>query len=369
VAVSANQDTGLSFEDAFQQAESGNQRAFRKIIQGLMEQAGLKGHTYEAIGDAADGTEANLLQEITEASDPAQIDYLASWYGLLANQKSVLVFHPDHSGADSFYTVDVPATDLAALRKVLDAYNIPFRTLVRRGKGIQVAIFDQNRELRGQVAQFTGAVHGRIQESVGRGHLLGSDSGSGPSRQADSRSEYRKVIEQYEARSDAPARTPAGGLQAGQAPLRHSRRLPAAGRWTFTGLRAPAPLRLGRRRIRQGEWLSRDWWEVRLRREERARGSIHLARINAPAGGVVVRGVQYQGGKFLPAGMVEKATFPQYQQITSQGGNIRTPQKYRRPDGSFDRAFLPSPGDDPILKAQQEQTLNAMTFEAEEEPD
>jgi DNA-directed RNA polymerase specialized sigma24 family protein len=636
---------GLPFEDAAQQAGSGNQAAFRKIMGEMLKNAGLKGQTYDAIGDTKEfGTEPSLLQAIDQTDDPGKIDYLASWYGLLANQKSVLVFHPGHGGKDSFYTVTVPATDLNQLRKVLDQYGLDYRTLVPKKGTIEVAIYDPDRVNRDKVAQFTGAVSGRIQESVGSGHLLG-DSADNPDS-AKARSAYRAVIDQYEAGKDPEPATPAGGVQAGQGPLRNRRRPgPQSARWTFQGLRAPAPFRFGKSKIPQGTFLSRYWFERAIGRREtqgpvrlarpvvgpeeniptheehqaieglrewrhfprstpqdvdiylpyqpsqtktgwvwkhgqptkvRPEGNIPLysrgndlhdkpvdpalikkhlqgpqklakksepvetnpltgeradepsdfelqhgrrattadaektpkykspkpsrrkpkpklkprpqieqgglgnnssvpyspddqiethplmyrwnivtayptsllsqlrswayrrkdavgrlsrsllqepdaataqilndaiedvrtsnpldvhkaaefrtmlssladyltnhthpwgpedtnpirhARINAPAGGVVVRGVQYQGGKYIPSAEVEKAGYPAYQQIMSQGGGLRRPQKYRRPDGSFDRAFLPSPND-PIQKAQIEEVLNTEDMEAESE--
>jgi hypothetical protein len=93
---------------------------------------------------------------------------------------------------------------------------------------------------------------------------------------------------------------------------------------------------------------------------------VRKAKVNAPAGGVVVRGLYYQGGKYLPMSMVEKASFPQYQQITAQGGGIRQPQKYRRPDGSFDRAFLPAPLGDPIKERELAAVLHEEDLESEQ---
>jgi hypothetical protein len=279
VAVSPNTAEGLSFEQAAEASESSNQKAFRKIIQEMLRAQGLKGQTYDAIGDWRDGAENSLLQEITDATDPATVEYLAAWYGLLANQKSVLVFHPDHSGKDSFYTLSVPATDMQALRQVLDEYDIPFRTIVRRGKNLEVAIYDQNRELRSRVAQFAGAAHARIQESVGTGHFLGdpagTSTGGSPSR-AKARSEYRKVIEQYEARRDTSSAAPTGGVQTGQAPGGDRRQLSKSPRRTFQGLRAPAPLRLGRLKIPAGTFLSRSWFESHLHRRSQGPRRVRL---------------------------------------------------------------------------------------------
>lgn len=184
----------LNFEEALARTRSSNQKAFKKIVEHINEQIGLKAHIHNAVGDWSNGAENSLLQSIREPIDPKTTDYLAAWYGLLANQKAVLAFNPHHGGLDSVYEVEVPSTDLKSVRKSLDAAGIQFRTLVPTKKGTKVVLFDAKRENREQVAQWAGEHSATVRESIGTGRFIGDK----PTRTA-ARAAYRKIITAYEA--------------------------------------------------------------------------------------------------------------------------------------------------------------------------
>jgi hypothetical protein len=213
IAFSGNTDEGLSFESAWERARSGNQKAFRKIAEGVLANLGVKGRTQDAVGDWSDGAENSVLQTIDDPPDRETIRYAAAWYGLLGNQKAVLAFYPQHDGADSVYTLTIPHSDLRAVRQHLDQSGIPFRTLVPKGQGVEVVVYDEKRQLRDQVAQFAGIYHAGVREATGSGEFIG-----GSSRTA-ARSKYRKLIDSYEsAGRGGPAPAGPGGVpQVGQA--------------------------------------------------------------------------------------------------------------------------------------------------------
>jgi hypothetical protein len=213
IAFSGNTDEGLSFESAWERARSGNQKAFRKIAEGVLQNLGVKGRTQDAVGDWSDGAENSVLQTIDDPPDRETIRYAAAWYGLLGNQKAVLAFYPQHDGADSVYTLTIPHSDLRAVRQHLDQSGIPFRTLVPKGQGVEVVVYDEKRQLRDQVAQFAGIYHAGVREATGSGEFIG-----GSSRTA-ARSKYRKLIDSYEsAGRGGPAPAGPGGVpQVGQA--------------------------------------------------------------------------------------------------------------------------------------------------------
>jgi hypothetical protein len=58
--------------------------------------------------------------------------------------------------------------------------------------------------------------------------------------------------------------------------------------------------------------------------------------VHSPAGGVVVRGVYYQGGKFIPDAEIEKAAHPQWEAAQK----AKAARKYSRDDGSTDTDAL-----------------------------
>lgn len=196
LAFSPNVDD-LSFEDALARTRSGNQKAFKKIIDHIGEQIGVKPQTHDAVGDWSDGAENSLLQYFKEPLSADTLDYIGAWYGLLANQKSVLRFQPQHGGLDSVYEIEIPNSDLGQIRKSLDKAGIAFRTLIPTKKGTKIVLFDEHRELRDKVAAWAGTHNAVVRESIGQGRFIG-----GPTRTA-ARREYRKIITAYEAAAAA----------------------------------------------------------------------------------------------------------------------------------------------------------------------
>lgn len=207
VASSSNTDRDLSFEQALQRSQSGDQKVFRQHFGGLVEQLGVKGQVHSAVGDWEDGAEHSVLGTFEPNTDAETLRYIAAWAGLLGNQRASLMFASDPHGVDSVYTVQVPQTDMRRLRADLSAAGVPFRTLVPGGKSTKVIIYDEKRRLRDNVAQFAGKYHAGVSESVGRGEYVGGGSRS------EARSKYRKIIAAYEA-SRGRGRRP---VQAGQA--------------------------------------------------------------------------------------------------------------------------------------------------------
>lgn len=441
LAFSPNVDD-LSFEDALARSRAGNQKAFKRVVQHINEQVGLKAHLSDAIGDWSDGAENSILQTITEPVDSKTADYLASWYGLLANQKAVLAFTPLHGGLDSVYQIELPQTDLGQIRKSLDKAGIPFRTLVPSKKGTKVVIYDEKRGLRDQVAAWAGTHNATIRESIGQGRFIG-----GATRTA-ARAEYRKIITAYEAaagksggqvrtyrpavqpnhlRSEKNAETPLRKRRSGAIvrfaavdPL-HDVSIPRD-TWTVKGeldrmvgavrdalhstketfkdaYRQASKKRRRKRKFAAGEpadyrhevaeavrlhggpynhaslhkvrrylsskglrdrsqqdrairaarlagligaaalegrYSSPEEREAAIREGDSLLGSLHLKEepvrysgVQAPAGGVVVRGLFYPGGKWIPSANLEKASYSQYQHVENQRA-----KKYRRADGS-----------------------------------
>lgn len=304
LAYSPNTDD-LSFDQALARLRSANHKEFRKIIKHVNEQVGVKGKIEDAVGDWSDGAENSFLQLFHEPLDKDTLDYLAAWYGLLANQKSVLRFAPGVNGPDSVYEIEAPTTDLGMLRKSLTAAGIPFRTLVPTKKGTRVVIFDSGRENRAAVAKWAGDIHATVRESHGEGRFVGSTARQ--SSRTDARARYRDIITAYE----AGAATRRGGIRAYKPPVELDN-IRAAGGKGKEEASSPARLR---------------------RRFSPLRFAVH-----APPGGVIIRGVFYKGGKFIPSAVIEKASFPQYQEVERRRGvvrDMRGTQKGMRADGSY----------------------------------
>lgn len=311
IAVPPNVQEGMTFESALNQMRSANQKAFKEIIQKASQTIGIKPHLENAIGDWTDGAEHSVLQRIHEPIDSKTADYLAAWYGLLANQKSVLVFQPQHNGPDSTYEVDVPDSDLSAVRNNLDSSGVPFRTIVPTKKGTRVVVYDQGRQLRDNIAQFGAKYNATILESQGAGRFIGGRPGSyGASSRSEARANYRRIITAYEARSGRPAANrytqtesgpvpssiPSGdsnnrGAKSGKEPVKMSR----------TGIREfVSRLKDSLKRTDPAEARKRKWQE-RDRRAKELQERVKEGRVQAPAGGMLVRGIYYPGGRMVPS--------------------------------------------------------------------
>lgn len=233
LAFSPNVDD-LSFEDALARTRSGNQKAFKKIISHIGEQIGVKPQTHDAVGDWSDGAENSLLQYFKEPLSPDTLDYIGAWYGLLANQKSVLRFTPQHGGLDSVYEIEIPNSDLGQIRKSLDKAGIAFRTLIPSKKGTKIVLYDEKRENRDAVAAWAGAHNATVRESIGQGRYIG-----GSTRTA-ARREYRKIITGYEAAAAASG----GSLRAYKPPVKpHHLRTPKEREAAIKQARSGRPIR------------------------------------------------------------------------------------------------------------------------------
>ena len=195
IGVSPSTEDSMPHEKAFKNMSSNNFKAFKKKVDSLRKQIGLQGTTQEALGDWVDGAEESLMQTLTHSQNPEQIRYLAAWYGLMGNQKAVLVFNPHYQGPDSTYQLDVPETNLGTIRKSLDAAGIPYRTLVPKKDHTQVVVFDKGRELRQNISHFASQYNARINEYLGTGEFLGS------STRAEARHKYRGIIQSYESKA------------------------------------------------------------------------------------------------------------------------------------------------------------------------
>jgi hypothetical protein len=203
-SFSPNTEENLAFEDAYQRSQSSNQQAFRKITDHVLKQLGVKGQSYDAIGDWVDGAENSVMQEINDPSDPDTLRYASAWYGLLGNQKAVLIFHSLRDGPDSVYSMDVPESDITKVRQQLTTSGVPFRTIVPTKNGVRVVVYDEKRAWREKVGQFASHYHATVREALGRGEYIG-----GVTRSA-ARREYRQVIDSYERTHSRRHSPPAG---------------------------------------------------------------------------------------------------------------------------------------------------------------
>lgn len=298
VAVSPNIQQGLSLEQANERRSSANYKAFEKITKGMAESLGVKSKTHSAIGAWKDGAEDSIYQELAHETDPATVKYLAAWYGLTGKQKQVYFFHFNPSGPDSQYKLDLPAhVPMREVHELLLKNGINFHTLLPGTDKTTVVIGDQNRSLRANVQKLAGDLHAAVSESTGQLFSLGDPAGEDS---AKARKHYWETINAYEAGKDP------GSVQKERKAL-----LGDMGRAAESGTLGYSK---GGPRIR-------------------------FSGVQSPQGGVMVRGMYYQGGKFIPRSQLEKSSWPQFEAVESRRNQLyNKPRQYRRADGSVPTA-------------------------------
>ncbi len=201
--VSPNTDEALALEEASGRLDSDTQNRFRHLAGDILTRIGLRRHrTLNALGDWSDGVENSILVEVSPTPDVAALRYAAAWAGLLANQKSVLLFTAGAGGADRVYHLDVPQADARRLRKKLDEHGIKFRTLVPLGRGHRVVVFDSGRQSRDPLDRLAAAYGIRLTETRGSGAFLGDDT------RPAARRAFRRAIDEYEVQRHRPRYRP-----------------------------------------------------------------------------------------------------------------------------------------------------------------
>lgn len=305
---SPNTDEGLSYEQAYARMGSTNQQNFKKMTADVFRSAGLTDEqvqSFDAIGDWNDGTyigaENSLVHVIKGKQDPNLTKYLASWYGLLANQKGVVHFYGDEEGPDSAYQIHIPDSDTQEIRKKLDKFGVAFRTIVPRGNGNIVLVYDPGRGVRKNINVFAEEYDAVVRETTGRGDFLGGDT------RTHARADYRKRIRQYE------SQLATGGVKQDPATGAISEGAGAPGSDPSGKPSSPKSLFQYRRR---GPVLRTSSVEKTFLRQFKKSldKKVKFAARKAPEGGMVHRGIAYEGGAFIPNPSPVPPQIPQVQQ-------------------------------------------------------
>jgi hypothetical protein len=195
--LSPNTDENLSPAEATLRLRSPEQACFRQLAGDILRQVGAQVHVEDAIGDWSDGVENSLLVVVPTPPDLWTLRYAAAWFGLLAEQKGVLVFRPAAGGPDELAILNVAERDLARLRRALDDHGISSRTIVRTATGQRVVILDEGRRWHRNVERLAQWYNTPVRVTTGTGACVAEESSS------RARQKYRKLIAAYE---ELPAR-------------------------------------------------------------------------------------------------------------------------------------------------------------------
>jgi hypothetical protein len=190
--LSSNTDDNLSLAEASRRLSSPVQLHYHQLAGDILQRLGvLHAKVHDALGDWGDSVENSLLVVLPDAH-PETLRCAAAWFGLVAEQKAVLAFHPDPAGTHRLTVLDLPAHDLAAARLLLDQHGIRDRTILTHAGGCRVIVLEPGSDgsaLR-NVARASG---GRLHSCLGLGECL-----AGPTR-SQARQRYTEVLRAYQA--------------------------------------------------------------------------------------------------------------------------------------------------------------------------
>jgi len=188
---SPNVEEDLTFNQARKRLTSDDQATLKSISKDIDKELGMEGEAMDVIGDWSDGAENSIMVKYDKEIDPETNKYSVAQKGLVANQKSVILFDFDKTGPDTLYQIEIPeVSTMEELRKSLDELGLQFRTIVDNNK---VVIFDPGSELTENInklkKKYDKAI---IKTEKGKGEFLGGETRS------EGAKIFREVIKGYE---------------------------------------------------------------------------------------------------------------------------------------------------------------------------
>jgi hypothetical protein len=189
--LSPNVDEHLDLAEARRRLGSAEHAHFRRLASHILDTLGAGRHqVHDALGEWQGGAENSLLILLDEPAERGALSCAAAWFGLIAQQKTVLAFHAEPGGPDALLTVEMPGRSLEEMRGLLDRHGLRDRTLLPdEGKWQAVVLAPSGRTA--GLAEEPGV---RLRALRGRGVLLGEPTRAGASER------YREVIRAYQAR-------------------------------------------------------------------------------------------------------------------------------------------------------------------------
>jgi len=170
--ISPNTDDHLSVMEAARRFDSPEHRRYRTLVGDVLQELGMPAiGVHDAVGDWSDGVE-NSLFVVLPVADGDTLSCAAAWFGLLAQQKSVLAFHPDSSGRDVLTILDLPGYDLATARRLLGHHGITDRTILAHARGSRVIVVDFAGQLGESLQNAARFSQGRLTHHPGRAESL-----------------------------------------------------------------------------------------------------------------------------------------------------------------------------------------------------
>ena len=174
--VSPNTRDGLKIEEAIRGMRSPQESRLLNEAVNLGCVVRSKIRAVRALGSWSDGAEYSVMLRVK--TDETAVRYLLSRMGRDAQQKSVLYFHPQPTGAAIIYTLRSRrhVRDLIAVATILERAGIAFRTLVPTRRTTLVYVVDLKRELHAKVMTAAKRLRANVSSQTGNAGFVGDDA-------------------------------------------------------------------------------------------------------------------------------------------------------------------------------------------------
>jgi hypothetical protein len=179
-----------SLASALRDMQSKQQEVRKQLAAHIAKEAGM---TLTGLTDAASVVphpRAGVVQAVAH-NDPEALNYAAAWYGMLAREPRLTVFHAGDQGGDILHVTNSPL-GVSQILEAAGEHRLPGVTVSPDG-GLHV-LDPGGRNTRG-VLGFLQAVRAtKPQSHRGTAHRIGAASGDA----SDSRAAYRDVIKKFQ---------------------------------------------------------------------------------------------------------------------------------------------------------------------------
>lgn len=193
--VSPNTKENLKLDDAIRGMSSREETTLvqQSVNMGCVVRSRIR--ALRALGSWSDGAEHSVMLRLE--SDEPTVRYVLSRLGRDAQQKSILYFHPQATGAADLYTLKPrrPMRNLAALGQTLERAGIAFRTLVPMKSGTWIYIVDTKRELGAKVTDAAKRLRARVTSESGNAAFVGDD------QRDEAKAVFDEEIQKYETKN------------------------------------------------------------------------------------------------------------------------------------------------------------------------
>lgn len=186
-------------DSATRELNSANNDVRVKLAHKVLMEGGLRGRVFPALSISDQDSRASTFQQIHHSGEPDAVRYLAAWYGLLAKEPKLTVFHVGQNGPDTLHML---TTQVAPDVMLNAARTLGINQMVKRGG--QYIILDKGNQLTSSIARLKDHYNATVSRYPGTSEQLGSSTGaSSTASAADARTSYRNTIKHYESATQA----------------------------------------------------------------------------------------------------------------------------------------------------------------------